>query len=705
MAELTDVTPVGLAVGTATDAPAARAAFGYTDEVVVSDHGAVGDAVGVHSAGTTAGSAVVTSPSSQFTADMVGKTIVVAGANADDTALVTTVASFESAGQITMAAPATKVSPLIRVNVVVGTDNSAAFAAAFAEAAELMTGPNPSIRQWQNIKPVSVPPGNYLTLTGVPALQKPGHILTGSGSRSSQIWHCGSGPFLSMGIFNVNPGASFPYYNSACESLKISHVSLHAPICARDADPARRVGIGIQDNGAGHLFVEHAQISGFDYGIFGTAGSDFTEIGSNVTITDCNVGIYFGPGSQQISMNGPIIIGRNGEGIVAEGARNAVLTGLSLGDSTIADVVFESPASGVTRAGHAYTSGGIGPWQFLNCWFESASAGSDSGQGPQHILIDSQRDIGIGKTEGWEGIAFRDCLLISGGTQTPGGTRAFIHDKSKYPANPTLSNFSVVGRRINAIYRYSGPAASFSPVIEGGFLYYPSDIAMFMGPSGVVPVGTNLRGVVTSPTRLTLSGADISSTTITGATINTPTINTPTITGGLVQTGVLKNMRSLGILPEFGNAFAVGFGGPGTSVNYMQLTSAAPANAPRVFAMGSDTNINIQLVPKGAGVVQTYDPVTFVTSQLEVKGHTHTVAQVTGAESTANKNAANGYCPLDAASKVPVANLPARWVAVPASATAPGAAGDVAYNATHMFVCVAANTWTWVKLTNTWPPA
>lgn len=33
------------------------------------------------------------------------------------------------------------------------------------------------------------------------------------------------------------------------------------------------------------------------------------------------------------------------------------------------------------------------------------------------------------------------------------------------------------------------------------------------------------------------------------------------------------------------------------------------------------------------------------------------------------------------------------WVDVPVSATATGTPGQVAYDATHMYVCVATNTW------------
>lgn len=38
------------------------------------------------------------------------------------------------------------------------------------------------------------------------------------------------------------------------------------------------------------------------------------------------------------------------------------------------------------------------------------------------------------------------------------------------------------------------------------------------------------------------------------------------------------------------------------------------------------------------------------------------------------------------------------WVTVPAIATSTGTAGQVAYDATHFYVCVATNTWVRVTL-------
>ncbi len=98
-----------------------------------------------------------------------------------------------------------------------------------------------------------------------------------------------------------------------------------------------------------------------------------------------------------------------------------------------------------------------------------------------------------------------------------------------------------------------------------------------------------------------------------------------------------------------------------------------PGATPTITVDSPDVDENLNLTGKGAGVVQANGV------QVEVKGHTHTVAQVTGA---------------------------AQWITTPpASATAPGTAGQLCHSGGFLYICVATNTWVWSKTTNTWPPA
>jgi hypothetical protein len=142
------------------------------------------------------------------------------------------------------------------------------------------------------------------------------------------------------------------------------------------------------------------------------------------------------------------------------------------------------------------------------------------------------------------------------------------------------------------------------------------------------------------------------------------------------------------------------------AVNSVTVTAAATGGTPSLSVGGTDPNIGLYFNPKGTGNIGVYAPTgqparflaggpdaahnwniltkstgvvqvstgTGSIAQVEVKGHTHTVAQVAGALS---------------------------WTTVPANATAPGTAGQLAYDAGFIYVCVAANVWVRSPLT-TW---
>jgi hypothetical protein len=698
-----DSTEIGRAVVTAADAQAGRLALDAaqtTGHVDIRDHGGVGDGVALTDAVTAAGSPVLTSASGLFTADMVGKTVVVLlGATTGNGTLVTTVASFQSPTQITMAAAAGRVSPIVggpNVNAVVGTDNSAAFAAAFAEASAVASlAPGSSTYGGWNkrhsvVKPVFVPGGAYLTLTGVPTLKERGHALFGESLQSTLIWHVGEGPFLEMGEFDAAAAGADLYYGTA-SNLKVSNLSLAAPIYMGNF-PTLRNGIGVQDNGSGNLSLDHVTLYGFKYGIFATCGSDFTEIGGLVTIESCNVGAYFGPGSQQVVLKG-IAFGNTQESLVLEGTPHGTVVGCTFTRSAIADVTFEGATSGTTRGGLPYNVKGavyLGPWAFYNTWFESFVSGTFE-SGPQHVWIKSAKAPADGIPEGLQGLSFRDCLLVSGGTQVAGETRAFIHDQGVKSADPLISNLVILGKRINGVYRYSGPDSTFSPVLDY-YAYFPNDIVPFIGPSGAAaPVGTNMPGVITSPSTLTLDKTVVSNSNLVGTTVRgaeiVSTTETQTLTNKTLSRPKIQHLHSVA---NTNNVQVLQLDGPATAANYFQMNNVGAGGAPCLFGLGSDTNVPIMLRPKGTAPVQVYAdaPATAARivatsgtvldlslnletkmagvvqangTQVEVKGHTHTVAQVTGARS---------------------------WAAVPASSTAAGTAGQEAYDATWRYVCV-----------------
>ena len=169
---------------------------------------------------------------------------------------------------------------------------------------------------------------------------------------------------------------------------------------------------------------------------------------------------------------------------------------------------------------------------------------------------------------------------------------------------------------------------------------------------------------------------------------------TKTVGGGSSGTDsvVLKN-------PRIDNAFYTPTGMPvlqlqstATAAGARWLLNQSSDVTPSIAATGAGADITVAVVPKGTGAFRVYATTPTVTmqgwsavgnanfnlstqsigvvqingTQVEVKGHKHVAADVTGALS---------------------------WAAAPASATAPGTAGQLAYANGFIYVCVAANTW------------
>ena len=137
--------------------------------------------------------------------------------------------------------------------------------------------------------------------------------------------------------------------------------------------------------------------------------------------------------------------------------------------------------------------------------------------------------------------------------------------------------------------------------------------------------------------------------TLTNKTLTSPTINTPTLSSPRVSVGIFDtNANEL-----------VGFSATASAINEITITNAAISNSPQISATGGDTNISLNLVPKGTGTVnaggvpvvtttgtQTLTNKTLTTPAISsisnggtitIPSGTLTLATVTGTETLTNK--------------------------------------------------------------------
>ena len=121
-----------------------------------------------------------------------------------------------------------------------------------------------------------------------------------------------------------------------------------------------------------------------------------------------------------------------------------------------------------------------------------------------------------------------------------------------------------------------------------------------------------------------------------------------------------------------------------SAVNYWQIFSSAAGTAISATAAGADSNISINLVPKGTGTLQA-NGVAVSTNSITA---THTAQQIELGHDT------DTTVSRTSAGQIAVEGNPVGIkVAVPATAGATGVVGQWAADSSWFYVCTASNTW------------
>ena len=455
---------------------AQNATYGRISKLDIRAYGAVGDAKALTDATMSAGSAVLTSATANFTSADVGKTIyVMCGSSL---LLKTSILSFQSATQVTLATAATNASWILggpNVNAIYGTPNAAALENALADA-QAAALPSVSTSRYAVRKHVLVPPGNFLIERAITPLLTSGVELAGLGQAVSKLWYNEPGAMLSMDTFTATPSDA---YVGAASDFRVKDLVIASPIYAPLSFENARIGTGIQDNGSGGARISDVLFSGLKYGFCGAYGSDFSRITENVTFASCDVGSYFGAGSQQVLITGTDYY-RCREGAVFEGAPQWYMDGCSFEDPLIAAITLDAKSTGNTRAGVPASVAGAayaGSQVVHGTWFES-NAGESGRLAPRMVWINGDAP-GAGPVGG---IMIRDSYLIAGGAQVGGAHNSFIEMNSTAFNVNFIDNLVIRGNFINHIARYSGTYTTCNWNISRTLP--PSGANYSFGPSG-----------------------------------------------------------------------------------------------------------------------------------------------------------------------------------------------------------------------------
>jgi len=252
---------------------------------------------------------------------------------------------------------------------------------------------------------IKVKPGCYkisVPITGIPAYLQ----IVGDGVGTTRICYTGTGVMFDVGTYTTTPGG---LYEGTKQGFTLRDIWVDVPSNAGFTSEGSRVPTCVRDNANGSMRFDHAKISGFACGFNGAWGSDFTEFHDS-TFAYNDVGTYFGPGSQQVRVNGVMFMG-NRESAVIERTIQGSFKDCQFVDSSVADITAVYNAASI-RSGIATSNGSaynFAAWTVEDCWFES---GAFSGRTPcpQHILT-------TGDTASYpQYLKVSRPILVSGGT-------------------------------------------------------------------------------------------------------------------------------------------------------------------------------------------------------------------------------------------------------------------------------------------------
>lgn len=440
--------------------------------------GARGDGVVLGDLVLQAGSTTVTSATGPFTSTEQDRGKLVVWRGADDSTASGVIDSVRSPTEAVLRQPASVSSRQDggpNTNGAVGTDNTAAFEKAFASAQEAAEEVAPERRRRVPMVEVHLPRGVFL-LTALQPFTRAGVTVSGEGRFSTVLASVATGAWLQLSAFDANPSDAF---QGTAVDWTFRDLQFLNPAFGNTSSEGKRTGIGLQDNGSGGARVESCAFYGLAYGFCGAHGSDFSEIRGS-TFDNCDVGYYFGPGSQQLEIS-KTDAATCREGAVFEGAPHwHIGGGSSFEDPSVAAITIEAKAEGRTRLGVPVNIGGaFYSGKFLidgAPWFETNS-GNNGRLCPRMIWVRGDGPFGVPV----EGVVVRDAYVIAGGEQESGGSRAFLElDTDRIsPEAVVIEDLVMGGSFFNSVYRMSGSAETSSPRLAR--ITVPDTVALTRG--------------------------------------------------------------------------------------------------------------------------------------------------------------------------------------------------------------------------------
>jgi hypothetical protein len=211
------------------------------------------------------------------------------------------------------------------------------------------------------------PAGNYNCVTALSTVDFKYLNVTGDGIEASVLHWDGTGALINLGTYTSAGG-----YGGTGQNFTMRNMQVLSPAQIFIAGEGTRTGTAIQDNGSGSVTLDNVKLRGFKYGFNGAYGSDFDKF-SNIKLGNCDVGVYLGPGSQQVQIDTPDVSYCR-EGVVIEGAAQGTLDNGWFILNSVSDVTFEGNT--IARSGVPGITGQYDmAWTVSDCWHETDAGG------------------------------------------------------------------------------------------------------------------------------------------------------------------------------------------------------------------------------------------------------------------------------------------------------------------------------------------
>ena len=263
---------------------------------------------------------------------------------------------------------------------------------------------------------------------------------------------------------------------------------------------------------------------------------------------------------------------------------------------------------------------------------------------------------------------------------------------------------TVAGDEWSSVINIAQDELSSETLIDGNHIMFTGSMAATSGVSGISNgnAGAAACAALTICNNIVKNGNYGLRPVTNSADLTVYDNDTTTCGADYIPATAIDNVTRLASLLDTNGKTAIAFGATSNAVNHLKVINGATGSHIAALPEGSDANIDFMISPKGTGIVTIHDGPGNWLARFRSPGSTVNYWQIySAATGTAISASAAGadtdiginLIPKGSGTVQANGNPVGVKVAVPASAGATGVPGQWAADASWIYVCTATNTW------------